>query len=317
MVYFIVTLALVCLALKGYCGKRISVDARDASDTVLFNMTRLLLCVLIGFCIVLAQNVQSSLALDGGMLAVCILAGASNAAFLVGWMLAVQKNTMVAVDVTLTLGSLLPALLCAVLFGEAISVPKLFGFALILVASFILSSGGRQVKKKSGFLSVLLLVFAALGDGMTGFSQQLYKQFYTEGGARTGERLYPDAVYHFYTYVFASALLLIFFVFLVLRRRAKAKREALAEDGAMCHRSFYHALPYIGVMALCLFVANYAQTLACTKYGMPSQILYPVIKGGCLITANVTALFFGERFTKRSALGTFVALCGILCLNLM
>ena len=311
MVYLIVFLALVALTVKGYCGKRISTDAQGVFDTSVFNLLRLVMCALIGFCIVLAGNAGASLAVDGGMLWICVLAGASNAAFLVGWMLAVQKNTMVAVDVTLTLGALLPAVLCAVFFDEPITLGKLGGFALIFVASIVLSSRKKCVKKKTGFLPVFLLVFAALGDGLTGFSQQLFKQFYTKNGIRAGEQIYPDAVYHFYTYVFAALILLLVLIGLVLVRRRRGKTLS-SRRGA-----YLHALPYIAVMALCLFGANYAQTTATGAFGMPSQVLYPVIKGGCLVTANVTALFFGERFTRRSALGTAIALCGIVCLNLL
>lgn len=311
MVYLIVFLALVALTVKGYCGKRISTDAQGVFDTSMFNLLRLVMCTVIGFCIVLAGSAGESLAIDGGMVGICVLAGASNAAFLVGWMLAVQKNTMVAVDVTLTLGALLPAVLCALFFNEPISLGKLCGFALILVASFVLSKNGTGVKKKAGFLSVFLLVFAALGDGLTGFSQQLFKQFYTVNGTHTSGRIYPDAVYHFYTYVFAALILLLVWIGLLWVRRHRGATLP-SRRGA-----YLHALPYIAVMALCLFGANYAQTTATGSFGMSSQVLYPVIKGGCLVTANVTALFFGERFTKRSALGTGIALCGIICLNLL
>ena len=57
--------------------------------------------------------------------------------------------------------------------------------------------------------------------------------------------------------------------------------------------------------------------VATNNFGMPSQVLYPVLKGGCLITVNVTAsVFFGEKITARSILGSCVALVGMVIMNL-
>ena len=75
---------------------------------------------------------------------------------------------------------------------------------------------------------------------------------------------------------------------------------------------------HIAIMAACLFAANYLQTIATTDYGMSSQILYPISKGGCLITVNVVGmLFFGEKITRRSFCGTIVALVGIISMSLL
>ena len=307
MVYLLLGLALFCLTVQGYCGKKSSTYAGNNSQVLLFNLVRLVLCVPISLGLFLASE-GGLLLPELGMLAISLLSGVANASFLVGWMLAVQKNTMVAVDVTLTLGSLLPAVLCALLFSESISLFKMLGFALILLASFILS-GGRN--GKGGLSGLPFLLLAVLGDGMVGFSQQLFKQYYTEGGRHAHGVFYSEAVFHFYTYLFAAVVLLI--VFLVARLKARG-----APSRPPClSREFWRALPYIAVMAACLFLANDFQLRASADYGMPSQVLYPIMKGGCLITANVTALFFGERFTRRSALGTLTALGGILLMNLL
>lgn len=315
MVYGIVAAALLCLAVKGYCGKKISSYMRDTGDSFAFNLFRMVLCILIGAVFVFAEGAVGFLAIEWGMLAVCFLSGLANAAFLVGWILAIRKNSMVSVDVGLTLGSLLPAVLCAFMFGEAISLPKMIGFALILAATVILA-GHAPRAKRGGAVGLILLAFAALGDGMTGFAQQLYKQYYTEAGSAHHGMFYPKTVYHFYTYVFAALILFIALIFyrIYVRRKVSETKEARPSVLAMP----WHVMLHIFVMAICLFGANYLQTVATNDFGMPSQVLYPIIKGGCLITVNITAmLFFGERITKRSALGSLVALIGIVCMNLL
>ncbi|MBQ8849807.1 MAG: hypothetical protein IJ011_05715 [Clostridia bacterium] len=324
MVYLIVIIALFFLTIKGYCGKKTSTAVRDTGDSVLFNFVRMVFCVIIGAALVFAEGSGGSLRVDGGMLAICAFSGIANAAFLVGWLMAVRKNSMVAMDVGMTLGSLLPALLCLVLFGQPISVPKMIGFAFILGATVILAGHSKKTAG-GGFSGILLLIIATLGDGLSSFSQQLYKEYYTEAGAHAAEKIYPKSVFHFYTYVFAAAvLLLVFAAFWIWdankKKNKRPETEKVSELTESKKRLYIpiRVLAHIGVMAVCLFAANYLQTVATNDYGMSSQVLYPIIKGGCLITVNFVAMiFFNEKMTWRSIVGSLVALVGIIVMNVL
>lgn len=312
MVYVIVAIALFCLTVKGYCGKRTSGYVKNTWDSFRFNLLRLLFCILIGAAFVFAEGSQSFLAIELKMLWICVLAGVSNAAFLVGWLLAIRKNSMVSVDIGLTLGSIIPAVMCALLFGEAISILKMLGFAMILAATVILNAHNKETAD-GGFVGILLLFFAAVGDGMSGFAQQLYRQYYTKAGSLTHGVYYPKTVYHFYTYVFAAlALLAVLIGYHMITAKKSYVNEKQRVNRAMPSRVVLHIL----IMAICLFGANYLQTVATSDYGMSSQVLYPITKGGCLITVNFTAMiFFGEKITLRSILGSLVALVGIICIS--
>ena len=71
-------------------------------------------------------------------------------------------------------------------------------------------------------------------------------------------------------------------------------------------------------MAISMFAANYLQTVATNDFAMPSQVLYPIIKGGSLIAVNFTAMiFFGEKITPRSVVGSLVALAGMIFMNVL
>lgn len=309
--------ALACLTVKGFCGKKLSGYVKSGRDPYFFNFLRLVFCIVIGIAIVFMEGAAGQLAVEFKMLAISFLSGISNAAFLVCWMLAVRRNSLVSVDVGLTLGSLIPSILCLILFGEEFSIPKMIGFLCIVIATVILS-GGEEEKKKSGALGLILLFLAAVGDGMSGFAQQLYKHFYTEGGARVGEVVYSKSVFHFYTYVFAAAALLIaLIVYYIVSRRSGAKSGEAAPVRIIPNAppiAFLH----ISVMAITLFLANYLQTVATNDLGLSSQILYPIIKGGCLVTVTVIAmLFFGEKITKRSILGSLVAILGIVIMSVL
>lgn len=314
MVYGIVAVALLCLTIKGYCGKRTSCYVKNTGDSFLFNLLRMLFCILIGAVLVFAEGVQGSLLIESKMLWICVLAGASNAAFLAGWLLAIQRNALVSVDVSLTLGSIIPAVLCAILFGERISLLKMLGFAMILAATVVLSGHSKKTAG-GGWLGLLLLLFAAVGDGMSGFAQQLYRQYYTEAGSLAHGVYYPKTVYHFYTYVFAAAILLVVLIgYDVAMARGSSAEKEKRVSLSIPPRVVIH----IFIMAVCLFASNYLQTVATNDYGMSSQVLYPVIKGGCLITVNFTAMiFFGEKITPRSILGSLIALCGIVSMSIL
>ena len=76
------------------------------------------------------------------------------------------------------------------------------------------------------------------------------------------------------------------------------------------------AAGYIAVMALCLFCHSYFQTLATAVFGMSSQVMYPLLKGGSLVFSTaMAALFFGEKLTKRSLFGIVTAFGGLLFIN--
>lgn len=318
MAYLCTAVALLCLTVKGYCGKKTGTYVRNTGDSFLFNFVRMLFCVVIGMLLILIGKEHGQLAVEGRMLAICFFTGAANAAFLAGWLLAIQKNTMVTVDVSLTVGSLIPAVLCAICFGDAILPQKLFGFGLIILATVILSGYNKSAKGKGGLGGALLLVIAAAGDGLTGFCQQLYNRYYTESGTLCRGVTYSNSIYHFYTYLFAALILLaVFLLYRVWQSAGKSKEEKRQARKEILS-GLRKPMPHIAIMAVCLFVASYFQTVATGALGMPSQVMYPVIKGGCLITVNLTAmLFFGEKPTGRSILGSAVALGGIVAMSLL
>lgn len=324
MAYLLLVIALIFLSVKGICGKKTSTDLRQATDPMLFNLLRMLFCVLIGLVLILIEGAGDQLRIEAGMLWIALGAGAANVAFLVGWILAVRRIPLVTMDVSLTIGSMLPAVLCLILFDEAILLPKMIGFTLILAATVILSGYGKSTGRRCGVLGVVLAVIATLGEGLSSFCQQLYKQYYTVDGSRAHGIYYSNSVFQFYTYAFTGTILLLMFIGVAIYQYSKQEKDNKQEKVPKMQYvkglffSCKHPLPYIAVMAICLFAANYLQTAATTVYGMSSQVLYPVIKGGCLVTVNFTAmLFFNEKPTWRSIVGSVVALGGSVLMSVL
>ena len=318
MEYFLLIVTLLFLATKGYCGKKTSTDIKQPTDPFLFNLIRMLFCLVIGLVLIFVETVSAQLAVESTMIWITLGAGAANVAFLVGWVLAVRRTPMVTMDVALTIGSILPAVLCLILFDEAISGPKMGGFALILIATAILSGYGKSTGKRAGLTGVLLVIAASLGEGFSSFCQQLYKQYYTVGGSCAHGVYYENSIFQFYTYVFTAAFLALFFIGVSIWNYRKQTEQEQTGYVRSLFASCVRPLPYIAVMAGCLFAANYMQTAITTTYGMSSQVLYPVIKGGSLVLVNITAmLFFGERPTWRSITGSAFALGGAVLMSVL
>lgn len=294
MSYAMLLIILCLMTLKGYCGKKCAGLIVENSDAYLFNFVRMSTCTIIGIVLIAFESSGEYLMIDGRMLLICLASAVANVFFLVGWMFAIERNAMVTVDVTLTIGSIIPALLCALLFSEVILLNKMIGFLLIVIAAMLLS--GYNGNKNGGKFGWVFLIIAALGDGMIGFIQQLYVRYCS---------IYPKSVFHFYTYLFSGAILLI--AFHILKKGIKHNFD---------FQRTKRPLPYIAIMSLCMFAVGYLQTLLVDDYQMSSQILYPFIKGGCLITVTIVAmLFFGEKPTKKSIFGTLIALFGVVVLN--
>ena len=300
MVYIFIFIALIALAIKGYCGKKVSGHVRNMGDSFLMNTVRFILCLVIGLILVLIES--APLRIDGVMLAICALSGIASAVNIGCWVLAVKSNALATVDVSCTLASILPAILCWILFGEAISGMKMIGFAFIAAASFFMLGYNKTLNRKGGILGKILLILTALGDALVSFSQQLYKQYRAE---------YSKTVFNFYIYIFAAIALAVFFLVYALtsKDRTTLSVPSLAKNT-------WKAFPFIGIMAICLFAANFLQTAA--AFSMPPQILYPIIKGGCLVGMLIVgAVFFGEKFNKKSIIGTSLALVGIVLINIL
>ena len=101
-------------------------------------------------------------------------------------------------------------------------------------------------------------------------------------------------------------------IYLIVSRN---KKELTARSLAV---NTAKALPFISIMAVCLFAAIFLQTVAANDFNMPSQVLYPIIKGGGLVGMLIIgAVFFDEKFTKKSIIGTSLALVGIVLINIL
>lgn len=298
MGYLFIAIALSAGATKGYCGKRTSGFAEGYKDAVLFNLVRMMFCIIIGLGVVIAEGSVKNIVPGAPALAITALSGVATSVFVVSWLVAVKKGSYMMLDVFLMLGTLVPLLLGKELFGEEIGFKSWIGFGVLLIAVIIMCSYNNSIKTKITPTSLMLLIAAGLANGFADFSQKLFVKTVPEA---------PISVFNFYTYVFSAITLIIFFFIFAATDKEKKKAERV---------DLRTVFGYIAVMSACLFINSYFKTVAALY--LDSAKLYPLNQGMALvISLLMSSALFKEKLTVKAIIGVAVAFAGLLIMNVL
>ena len=118
MGYLFLTLALAAGITKGYCGKKTSGAIVSNSDSMIMNLLRMLICVLVGLVLTVVQDGAFALRPDAFVMLAAALSGIASAVFVVSWLLSVRTGAYMMVEVFLLLGVVVTVVLCRIFFGE-------------------------------------------------------------------------------------------------------------------------------------------------------------------------------------------------------
>ena len=308
MGYLFLSIALLSGVTKGYCGKKTSGYVTGFRDSLLVNLIRMLLCILIGFGVLVASGDLSDLQVSGFTLLITALSGITTSVFVTTWLLSVRKGAYMLVDVFLMLGVLVTILCSFFSLGESITLRQTIGFCLLLGAVLLMCSYQGKTKGKLTVGALLLLVLCGVANGLTDFSQKLFVRNVTGGSI---------PVFQFYTYIFAALTLFCIYLFSGF---SKEKEEAPIKEGGSAPKKLFGKIPllmvgYILVMAVCLYLNSYFKTQA-ADYLTASQ-LYPLNQGGSLLLSTaMAAIFFKEKPNLTSILGVILAFVTLLTINL-
>lgn len=295
MGYLFLCAALFSGLVKAYCGKKLGNFASGTRSAVLLNFLRMLLCILFGLIFLFVSGDAEALTLSPLLLFISALSGIGTSFFVVTWLLSVRKNAYMLVEVFLMLGTLFPMITGVFLFGEEISPKQWLGFALLILASYIMCSYQKSIQIKLTGGAVLLLIACGLANGATDFSQKLFTKSFPE---------LPVSVFNFYTYLFAALTLALCFLFL-------PKKDALSFGRKDLGRSVL----LVSVMALALTANTFFKTTA--AFFLDSAKLYPLNQGAALILSTLMASFlFKEKFTFRALLGILLSFTALMIMNL-
>lgn len=312
MGYLFLALSVFMGSTKGFCGKKTSVYANNTTLSLFISTIRMLFCIVIGFAVVvILQGSISSFALDTTTFIISLVSGLATSVFVVSWLLAVRTGAYMMLDVFLTLGTLVPLLLSAFLFGENIVWLKWVGLALLISASFIMFSYNKSIKSKLNVKGVILLIISCLSNGVTQFAQKWFNVEMAER-ALSGGLIMDATAYNFYTYVFSFAsILLCLFAIKLFAKKGEGENQ-VQENGYV--QVFKKVWIYVLIMAFCLFMHTYFATLSANY--LPSSEVFPLQRGASLILSLfMSAVFFKEKVTSKCMIGVVITFIGLLLIN--
>ena len=301
MGYLFLSFALAAGITKGYCGKKTSFSIRSNSDSMIMNVLRMVICIAIGFLLMLVQSELSALRADSFMLLSAMLSGVASAAFVVSWLLSVRTGAYMMVEVFLLIGVIVPIALCRIFFSEEIGVWQIAGIAILLIAVYIMTAYNSSVKGKMSLGSFALLLLCGLSNGITDFSQKLFVKMRPDGSV---------AAFNFYTYIFAAIVLALAYV---IFRKADNKIGASPRNPAEIIKPIWH---FVLIMAICLFANSYFKTLA--AQWLDAVLLYP-LNQGCAVVLSLlmSSLIFKEKITAKCIVGICLSFAALLMINLL
>jgi len=295
MGYLFLFIALLAGSTKGYCGKKTSGYTKSLNDAVFANTLRMVICAIIGFFLVIANDGIAMLKPSVELLLVSALSGISTAIFVVTWLISVKKSAYMMLDVFLMLGVLVPLILGKIFFSESIKITQWLGIAILFIAVLIMCSYNNSIKTKIDLPSLILLLICGISNGITDFSQKLFVKTIENSSA---------ASFNFYTYIFTAAILLV--TLFVTKEK----------DNTSDKQNQKKIFGYILVMAVCLFMNSYFKTLAANH--LSSVLLYPLNQGCALILSTLMAtILFKEKLTLKAIVGIVTAFIGLLIINLL
>ena len=301
MGYLFLALALASGVTKGYCGKKTSSAIKSNSDSMIMNLLRMLVCILIGFVLLIAQNDMGSLTSSGTTVAISALSGIASAAFVVSWLLSVRTGAYMMVEVFLLLGVTVPIALCRIFFGEEIGLWQIIGIAVLLVAVYIMTTYNASIKGKLNIGAIGLLFLCGLSNGIADFSQKLFVKESPNGSI---------AAFNLYTYIFAAAALATAWV--IFRATDKKAGNTPRTALEVVKPIWYFVL----IMAICLFANSFFKTQAALY--LNAVRLYPLNQGSAVVLSLLmSAILFKEKINARCIIGIVLSFAALLMINLL
>lgn len=295
MGYVFLLFSLFAGASKGYCGKKTSGYVTEYKDVMFASSVRMVLCIIIGFAAVVIGGGSGYLLPDKNTLAISLLSGTANAAFVVLWLIAVKTGAYMMLDVFSTLGLVIPISASSILFGEKIGTNHIIGIIMLIVAAFIMCSYNNSIKQKITLPYLILLILCGMSNGFADLSQKMFVK------AANGV---PISIFNLYTYIFSSVILICcYFIF-----SFKSKDKKITDMKPI--------MIYICIMAVCMFLYLYFKTLSASY--LSSVQLYPISQGGALILSTLmSAVFFGEKLNIKCIVGILLTFAALLIINLL
>ena len=296
MGYLYLVIATLFGTTKGYCGKKVSGYVNETKDAILSNLIRMLLCCIVGVVLVICSGGFAAFDIGFEGFLISALSGVASAFFVVSWLFAVKQGAYMLVDVFLSVGLLVPIMLCAVLFNEKIEWNHCVGFLVLILSVALLSSYNNSIKEKLTPKATLLLILCSISSGCSSFTSKWFVRY--SGGTLVSS-------FNLYTYLTAS--LVLFLCYMYFNNKQKEEKASFEI------KPIFHL---IVIMSVALFLNSYFLTLSASL--LPAVVLYPLNSGLSLIlSAAMSSIIYKEKFTLKCIGGILLAFISLIIINVL
>ena len=303
MGYLFLLPALFFTVTKGYSGKKTSGLVSGFEGASFVSLLRIFLCMIFGAALIVPEILSAGvdvIKISPKILAISLVSGITNAAILVAWILLVKKGALLLIDSAGMCGVFIPLILSNLFYSETLKINHIFGVLLLIVAVSILYVYNKSVKPKITFLTIILLVFYGLSNGLADFSGKAFSKI-SQGNVST-------AIFNFYTYIFAFLGLGVYYLCVRMFNKNKKSEISLV--------LFKNSIWYVIIMAISLYLTTFFKTLSAGY--LPSATLYPLYQAAMLIlNGAMGAVFFGEKVTSKSIIAVVISILAIVFINVI
>ncbi|MBQ8202677.1 MAG: EamA family transporter [Clostridia bacterium] len=296
MGYIYLVFSVLAGALNAFGSKKQSNFTSTVTSAAFSSFMRMAASVLTGALLIFAT--EETYALSSGATALLALASAAVfSAYVILWIFSVRRGAFMLSSVFVMMGVVVTVGLSAVFFQEKITVLHILGLAVLIAASLVMCSYSSEIKGRITVTSIIILILCGALSGIYDFLQKLFVAMVDNASS---------AAYNFYTYLFTGIILGIFTI--VFNRPVFKGEEKLSSV-------FKNTLPYAVLMGISTLLCYYLKTIA-AKY-LPSAVIYPMYQGIILpLMSVVSAVFFKEKITVKSAIGIALAIVSVCLINM-
>lgn len=298
MGYLFLALSLFCGAAKAYTSKKMSNTTENFGDAMAVSIVRMLFCTVIGAMLTAIGGNVKFFAVNGEIITVAALSGISTSLFIVTWLLAVKTNPYMRVEVFLMLSVAIPMFCGKIFYNENVRLNQIIGFAILVIATLIMSSAEKN-KKGNLILNFGILAVCGIANGVTEFTQKMF--------VYSNKTDIPLSLFNFYTYVFSTAFLFIVYVIYQRKNKIPASHTKKLLSGNII---------YVIIVAVGYFASVYFLTKAAML--IESAELYPLNRGASLIIASLmSSMLLKEKLSVKSVAGIVISFVGLLIINML
>lgn len=274
-----ISIILCCRVLQHLYGKKASTMIEELPEVLRFNGFRQCVSAMLALVLIIIGGKGININIETVVLS--IFSGTMLAVSL-GCSLYAMKTGMVSLVALFgTAGMIIPCIAGVFLFDTPIALMQWVGFALFMVAAYLMIMSSKDTVNGFSLRTMALLIAVMIADGCTMLSQQMFTQYIPNGDV---------SVFSFLSFGIVGIIMMV----LLPINKGKSDKKTKPMSKLL--------ITYGIVLAVAILIINQLATMA-TVF-IPPVILFTFINGGStVVAAIVAAVAYKEKLTIKSIIG--------------